>query len=103
MGNWSFARVFAPLALIAAVVGVIVVVQAARPQTEDDSRTARTTQTSRQRRGGRPRNRFYVVRAGDNLTLIAERTGVPLDRIERLNPNVDTQTLSVGQRLRLTR
>lgn len=103
MGNWSFARVFAPLALIAAVVGVIVVVQAARPQTEDDSRTARTTQTTRQRRGGRPRSRVYVVRAGDNLTLIAERTGVPLDRIERLNPNVDTQTLSVGQRLRLTR
>jgi LysM repeat protein len=104
MGNWSFARVLAPLALIAAVVGVFVVVQTARPKADGDSSAARTTQTTRQqRRGGRARRRIYVVRAGDNLTLIAERTGVPLERIERLNPDLDTQTLSVGQRLRLTR
>lgn len=103
MGNWSFARLFAPLALIAAVVGVVVVVQAARPRSDEDSASQRTTQTQQQRRGGRPRRRVYVVRAGDNLTLIAERTGVPLARLERLNPSLDAQTLSVGQRLRLTR
>jgi LysM repeat protein len=103
MGNWSFARILAPLALIAAVVGIVVVVQAARPESDEGSGAQRTTQTQQQRRGARPRRRVYVVRAGDNLTLIAERTGVPLARIERLNPSLDAQTLSVGQRLRLTR
>jgi LysM repeat protein len=104
MGDWSPARVLAPLALIAAVVGVIVVIQAARPTSDDDAKTARTTQSQQQRHGGaRRRQRFYVVKAGDNLTLIAERTNVPLERIQRLNPSLDAQTLSVGQRLRLTR
>lgn len=103
MGNWSPARVIAPLALIVAVVGVFVVVQTARPESEDDGRAGRTTQTQQQRRGARRRARVYVVKAGDNLTLISERTGVPLERIERLNPSLDAQTLSVGQRLRLTR
>src|SRR5215204_3599110 len=102
MGNWSPARVIAPLALIAAVVGVLVVFQAAKPGSDDSSGQAATTQTQ-QRRGARRKRRTYVVKAGDNLTLIAERAKVPLDRILRLNPGLDAQTLTVGQRLKLTR
>lgn len=103
MGNWSFARVLAPLALIAAVVGIFLVVQAARPRSDSESARQRTTQTQQQRRGRRARRRFYVVKPGDNPTLISERTGIPLERIQQLNPSLDAQTLSVGQRLRLTR
>ncbi len=43
----------------------------------------------------------YVVRSGDTLTSIAHRTGVPLARIQRLNPHVDPQVLIEGQRLKL--
>jgi hypothetical protein len=45
--------------------------------------------------------RFYVVRAGDNLALIAERTGVPLETLRELNPDLDPQALVTGQRVRL--
>jgi LysM repeat protein len=41
------------------------------------------------------------VRAGDTLSGIAERTGVPLATLIRLNEGVDSQTLQTGQRLKL--
>lgn len=97
-------RFIAPIALIAAVVGIFAVVQISQRQT---SETARTTATvaARDRRQARRRAKpkTYVVKAGDNLTIIAERTSVPLETIQELNPTVNAQSLSVGQKLRLTR
>jgi LysM domain len=51
--------------------------------------------------GVRRGRRFYVVKAGDTLARIAARTGVPLPRLQALNPSVDPQTLVTGQRIRL--
>jgi len=45
--------------------------------------------------------RTYTVRSGDTLGAIAERTGVPVTRLQELNPDVDSQALSVGQTIRL--
>jgi len=45
----------------------------------------------------------YVVRSGDTLTAIAHRTGVPVARIEALNPRVDPQILIAGETLKLRR
>lgn len=95
-------RFLAPLALVVALVGVVVVVQASRPDSTDSARTAGTVETT-PRRGARRqvKRKTYVVKAGDNLTVIAERTGVPVDAIQRLNPDLDATALRVGQRLRL--
>jgi LysM repeat protein len=41
------------------------------------------------------------VRAGDNLALIAERTGISLEELRALNPTLDPQGLVTGQRIRL--
>jgi LysM repeat protein len=41
------------------------------------------------------------VKPGDVLSSIAIKTGVPLDTIQRLNPNVDAQSLHAGQKLKL--
>lgn len=97
-------RFIAPLALIAAVVGVLAVVQISQRETSDATPTT-TVSRSRARRAGRrkARAKTYVVKAGDNLTAISERTNVPLETIEELNPTVNAQSLSVGQKLRLTR
>ena len=46
-------------------------------------------------------DRFYIVKDGDVLSVIADETGVPLADIERLNPDVDAQTLHAGQRIKL--
>jgi LysM repeat protein len=41
------------------------------------------------------------VRSGDTLAQIADRTGVPVDRLVSLNPSVDPQGLVSGQRIKL--
>ena len=43
----------------------------------------------------------YTVRPGDTLGSIAEDTGVSLDRLQELNPQLDPQTIRTGQRINL--
>lgn len=45
--------------------------------------------------------RTYVVRTGDTLSSISLETGVSVDRLQELNPDVDVQALQPGQRLKL--
>ena len=45
--------------------------------------------------------KVYVVRNGDTLSSISISTGVPVSRLQRLNPSVDVQALQPGQRLKL--
>lgn len=97
------ARLLAPLALVAAVVAVLVVVSASSTDSSNTSDAPPVTQrTSTQRsRPARAKPRVYVVKAGDTLSAVAERTGVSLETIEQLNPDVDPQALQTGQRLTL--
>jgi hypothetical protein len=43
----------------------------------------------------------WIVGEGDNLTSIAEQTGIDADRLEELNPEIDPQRLIPGQRVSL--
>ena len=43
----------------------------------------------------------YVVKTGDTLGAIAETTGVPVDRLQQLNPGLDQFSLVAGQRIKL--
>lgn len=43
----------------------------------------------------------YVVRRGDYLGRIAERSGLKMARIRELNPDVEFEPLQIGQRLRM--
>jgi LysM repeat protein len=45
--------------------------------------------------------KVYVVESGDTLTSIAHETGVPVVRIQELNPEVDPQVLVSGEKLKL--
>jgi len=45
--------------------------------------------------------RFYTVATGDTFGSISAKTGVPVSRIEQLNPGVKSNALQVGQRLRV--
>jgi LysM repeat protein len=44
---------------------------------------------------------YWIVRPGDSYSEISATTGLTLDQLELLNPNVDPQALSPGQRLQL--
>jgi LysM repeat protein len=112
----SPARLLAPLAILAAAGALAYVITSSEP-TEDASRTdaseqqandlgttATGTETA-ERRGRRAQDQLpegcYVVKAGDTLGGIAEKTGVPVERLQEANPDIDPQQLVSGQRLNL--
>lgn len=107
MPHRSPARWLAPLALLAALLAVFLL---ARPASDEGSRggagstgasqtstAARTTTTKRRS----SKARTYTVRRGDVLSTIAERTGVSLQRLQELNPDIDANALRTGQKLKL--
>ena len=67
------------------------------------TRTARTT-TARAKPKTKPKpsaQRFWTVQAGDTFVVISSKTGVPAATIQRLNPNVRSTSLFIGEKLRL--
>ena len=101
----SSARLLAPVALVLALgaVGYVVASSSSDGDGDNANRTAepRQRQDGRQQQRRRPQRTFYRVRLNDTLGLIAEQTGVPVERLEALNPELDPQNLIVGQRIRL--
>ncbi|MGA9858373.1 MAG: LysM domain-containing protein [Solirubrobacteraceae bacterium] len=102
------ARFLAPIALVAVAVGVYLLVHSAFAHHAmiSNSTTAAVVNTRRGGRSGHHRlQRIYVVRAGDTLSAIAARTGVPVSQITTLNPSLanSPNSLQTGQRLRLRR
>ena len=99
----SPARLFAPLALVACAVAILVIVNAntgsGGSKTSSTASTSSTTATTKQ--STRKHRKRYVVKPGDVLSQIAIKTGVPLETIQELNPNVDAQSLHAGQKLKL--
>lgn len=105
------ARWLAPLALLGAIGAILLVISSSpggsKSSTDGISSSSQTstavgttsTGTTSTTSGTPPR--FYVVKPGDVLSAIADATGVPLTRIEQLNPNVDAQTLHAGQKIKL--
>jgi LysM repeat protein len=107
MAGRSPARFLAPLALVAVGIALFMVVSSSREesgssdspgQTSGNEPSASPTAEGKRERKG-PRR--YRVKAGDTPSSIAEKTGVPLEQILRLNPDLDPQTIQVGQRIRL--
>jgi LysM repeat protein len=103
MAHRSPARFLAPLALVAFCIALFMIVQSSQTSSDGNGSPNRTTgaeptaTATPERRG--PRR--YRVREGDTPSSIAEKTGVPLEDILRLNPDLDPQTLRPGQRIRL--
>jgi LysM repeat protein len=106
MARRSPARLLAPLALVGFVIALLVVINGANPGSSGNphatpAASASATPTRKQK--ARAKRRRYVVKPGDTPSGIAEKTGVPLSQILKLNPDLDDQTLSVGDKIRLRR
>jgi LysM repeat protein len=65
------------------------------------SRSSRLSQPAGASTGQTAGRRFYVVKAGDTLGTIAQRTGVTVEQLLSLNPSADPQGLVTGQRIKL--
>jgi LysM repeat protein len=111
----SPARFLAPLALIAVVVAFVTIVNGSggsnrSPSPSPSAKTTTTSNTATTKKAA-PKtttttaasgsNATYTVQVGDTLGGIADKTGVPLDRIQTLNPNVDPHAMTAGQKIKL--
>jgi LysM repeat protein len=98
------ARFLAPLALLGTIGAVMLVVNSSdkgSAGSQPDATKRSITGSAKGPAKKRVAHHYYVVKDGDVLSGIAASTGVPLARIERLNPKVDAQTLQTGQRIKL--
>ena len=111
------ARVLAPLALLAFALALVLILasggggeeentSSATQQEQRDLELAREkkrrekTKESREGQGKLPQD-VYVVKTGDTLGSIAEKTGIPVEKLQELNPELDPQALVSGQKIKL--
>jgi LysM domain len=81
------ARTLAVIALLAAAIVLVVVVSGSIGSGGGGTRQhAGPAQ-------GKPTSKYYVVQPGDTFGGIAAKEGVPIGRLEKLNPKLDTQLL----------
>ncbi len=100
--NSLIARLLAVLALGAAVVALVVALGSATGEGDGNGNTPKKTASSKQQnKKNRNKRKTYEVKEGDSLSMIADRTGVPVEEIEALNPDLDPQALTIGQKLKL--
>jgi LysM repeat protein len=96
-------RVFAVLALVAALVLVVAVVVASTGGSSDSGGNGSQVKTKGPSKRGRAAvsRGVWIVRPGDTLGKISEETGIDIDKLVQLNPDIDPQALLEGQRIAL--
>lgn len=107
MARRSPARFLAPIALVAFAVALYSVVKDAQDPAGGTTgapagatATPTSEKTSKKKKSTKSKRKTYTVKSGDTLSGIAEKTNVSLETLRDLNPDADT--LSPGQKLRLT-
>jgi LysM repeat protein len=108
-------RILAPVALIAFGVALALIISsanksgggggtsasAAQKARDLGTSTAPTRSRHHSSSSNRLPKRVYIVKTGDTLGSIAVKTGVPVARLQELNPNLDQFSLVAGQRIRI--
>lgn len=97
----SPARYLGPIALVAVIAGIYLVVH--QTLSSPPKSSARRPGARHHTRGPYARAHYYVIQPGDSMTGIASKTGVSLPTLESLNPGTDPNSLQTGGRLRLRR
>jgi LysM repeat protein len=97
-------RLFALIALIAVLLAIGAIVRANTGDGNKSERAATAHINSENSGGsgdGAENPKTYVIEDGDTLTGIADKFGVSIKRLERLNPDLDPQTMGSGQELQI--
>jgi LysM repeat protein len=94
-------RVLAPLgvALVAIAVLVVIATSLGGDSSNGDGGDGRGDGGGQKKE--RTGEKVYVVEPGDTLTTISDKTGVGVDKLSRLNPDLDPQALISGERVKL--
>lgn len=104
-------RLLAPVAVAVFAVALVVVLATSgalwggdSSQSADSSSGERQSERGERRRDRRERASgpaSYTIQAGDTLGSIASENDVSVERLQELNPQLDPQALTAGQRIRL--
>ena len=113
----SPARILAPVALVVAALALVLVIAGSGGGSDDSAGSSASSaekardlgQSRKERRRARRKEQqegklpddVYIVKEGDTLGGIAETTGVPVERLQELNPGLDQFQLTKGQRIKL--
>ena len=101
----SSARLLAPVALFVVGIAFLLVLVSSATDSDDGDRASetspRTTTTQAKRKPATPRATTYTVKTGDTLGAIAEKTGLDVEELQVLNPELDPQALVSGQKIKL--
>jgi LysM repeat protein len=109
----SPARWLAPIALLAALAAVGLVYQSATEDTpsssgstsknerKGDGKTSKSGRSTAARTTAADSPKTYRIKSGDTLGAISASTGVSIEELQELNPDLDASSLSVGQRIKL--
>lgn len=101
MPSTGWRRYAAPAAFLAAVTVAAILVHAGLHSTSPRPSHAATTTHERAPTTTGATRRYWTVRAGDTFASISSSTGVPVARIQRLNPAVKSTSLFIGEKIRL--
>jgi LysM repeat protein len=107
-------RILAPLALIAAGIALAMIVTTANKPDDSGAPSKSAAEKARDLGTGAPKSsrkthttrdklpqRVYVVKSGDTLGSISEKVGVPVAKLQELNPNLDQFSLVAGQKIKI--
>jgi LysM repeat protein len=108
-------RFLAPVALVAFGLALLVVVSSSNSgdsgntpsasEREKDrdlgASTKKSKRKSKSSANGTLPTRTYTVKSGDTLGSISEKTGIPIEKLQELNPQLDPQQLVSGQKIKL--
>jgi LysM repeat protein len=105
-------RILAPAALVVFGLALIVVIATSGGSSSGGGGATKLEQqdlgaqksgggsTSRRSSGRLPQD-TYIVKSNDTFGSIADKTGIPVERLQELNPDVDPQTLHEGEKIKL--
>jgi LysM repeat protein len=102
----GLAHYAAPAAFLTAVtIAVLLVHSGLSHESKNLPVPAETRSVTHATTGAAPRSpqpkRFYVVQTGDTFGSIASKEGISVEQLQSLNPNVSSNSLRVGQKLRV--
>ena len=108
-------RFLAPVALVAFGLALLVILSSSGNSDSDNTPSAserekdRDLGASTKKKKRKPKSsadgslptRSYTVQRGDTLGSISEKTGIPVEKLQELNPQIDPQQLTTGQKIKL--
>jgi LysM repeat protein len=101
--SWTL-RVLAPLALVATAAVLIAVIAGSVGKSDSGDESSSSSTTAESGKGcqfGNPpaekavKNGYYVIKSGETLATVTEKTCVPQPKLEKLNPNLDPLQIPV--------